>query len=158
MDATDALENKLKKEIEKRNLDIADLKGKIQELNNKISAMGGDLKVAAEGAEKTRLEHESLLNTEKDKYVESKDADRSLRSNEATRVKGNLEKLISDLKHENELLQERERQWKIREGDLKTEIGNLLDSVNKRSQLEEHVINIGLSNNYFKNIAEIFKK
>lgn len=158
VDATDALENKLKKEIEKRNLDIADLKGKIQELNNKISAMGGDLKVAAEGAEKTRLEHESLLNTEKDKYVESKDADRSLRSNEATRVKGNLEKLISDLKHENELLQERERQWKIREGDLKTEIGNLLDSVNKRSQLEEHVINIGLSNNYFKNIAEIFKK
>lgn len=50
VDATDALENKLKKEIEKRNLDIADLKGKIQELSNKILALGGDLKVAAEGA------------------------------------------------------------------------------------------------------------
>lgn len=50
VDSTQALENKLKKEIEKRNLEIADLKGKIQELNNKISALGGDLKVAAEGA------------------------------------------------------------------------------------------------------------
>lgn len=158
VDATDALENKLKKEIEKRNLEIADLKGKIQELTNKIGALGGDLKVAAEGAEKTKLEHESLLNTEKDRYVESKNADRSLRTNEATRVQRNLEKLIDDLKHENEVLREEERQWKIREADMRTEIGNLLDSVNKRSQLEEHVINIGLSNNYFKNVAEIFKR
>lgn len=70
----------------------------------------------------------------------------------------NLEKLIDDLKHENEVLREEERQWKIREADMRTEIGNLLDSVNKRSQLEEHVINIGLSNNYFKNVAEIFKR
>lgn len=31
-------------------------------------------------------------------------------------------------------------------------------SVDERSKLEEHVINIGLSNNYFKNIAEVFKK
>lgn len=38
------------------------------------------------------------------------------------------------------------------------EISNLLDSVNQRSNLEERVINIGLSNNYFKNVAEIFKK
>ena len=38
-------------------------------------------------------------------------------------------------------------------GDLKSEIGVLLDSVNKRSQLEEHIINIGLSNNYFKNVG-----
>lgn len=121
-------------------------------------ALGGDLKVAAEGAEKTRLEHESLLNTEKEKYVESKDADRSLRTTEAQRVQKNLQKVIDDLNHENEVLRDEERQWKIREADLRTEIGNLLDSVNKRSQLEEHVINIGLSNNYFKNIAEIFKK
>lgn len=38
------------------------------------------------------------------------------------------------------------------------EISNLLDTVNQRSNLEERVINIGLSNNYFKNVAEIFKK
>lgn len=143
----------MNKELEKKSLEIADLKGKIQELNNKVHALGGDIKVAAEGAEKTRLEHESLLNVEKDKYSEAKDADRSLRTTEAQRVQKNLQKVIDDLKHENEILREDERQWKIREADLKTEIGNLLDSVNKRSQLEEHVINIGLSNNYFKNIA-----
>lgn len=120
--------------------------------------LGGDLKVAAEGVEKSRLENESLLNTEKDKYVEVKDADRSLRTAEAQRIQSKLQKIIDDLKHENEVLKEDERQWRIREADLKTEIGNLLDSVNRRSQLEESVINIGLSNNYFKNIAEIFKK
>lgn len=84
--------------------------------------------------------------------------DRSLRTTEATRVQKNMQKAIDDLKHENEVLRDEERQWKIREADLRTEIGSLLDSVNKRSLLEEHVINIGLSNNYFKNIAEIFKK
>lgn len=42
--------------------------------------------MAAEGAEKTRLEHESLLNTEKEKYVETKGVDRQLRTTEATRV------------------------------------------------------------------------
>jgi len=130
----------------------------VQELQNKIHALGGDLKVAAEGAEKTRLEHESHLNVEKEKYVETKEADRTLRTTEAQRVQRELQKTIDGLKHENEVLRDEERQWKIREADLKTEIGNLLDSVNKRSQLEEHVINIGLSNNYFKNIAEIFKK
>ena len=31
-------------------------------------------------------------------------------------------------------------------------------SVDERSKLEEHVINIGLSNNYFKNVAEVFKR
>lgn len=30
--------------------------------------------------------------------------------------------------------------------------------MDERGKLEEHVINIGLSNNYFKNIAEVFKK
>lgn len=85
--------------------------------------------------------------------MESKNTDRSLRTTEATRVQKNLEKLIDDLKHENEVLREEERQWKIREADMRTEIGTLLDSVNKRSILEEHVINVGLSNNYFKNIA-----
>ena len=51
------------------------------------------------------------------------------------------------------------RRWIDDDGFINLRIArNLLDSVNKRSQLEEHVINIGLSNNYFKNIAEIFKK
>ena len=90
---------------------------------------------------------------ERDRYVESKDADRSLRNKEHTRIQDNLQKQTDELRRENEILKEAEHEWKIREGDLKSEIGVLLDSVNKRSQLEEHVINIGLSNNYFKNVA-----
>ena len=105
-------------------------------MQSKIGALGGDLKVAAEGAEKTRLEHESILNVEKESYVKSKDADRSLRINEHTRVQEKLKDNINELKRENDILREHEHQWKIREADLKTEIGNLLDSLNKRSQLE----------------------
>lgn len=66
--------------------------------------------------------------------------------------------MIKDFKHENEVLREENNQLKSREGDLRSENAYLLESVKNRSMLEEHVINIGLSNNYFKNIAEIFKK
>lgn len=60
------------------------------------------------------MEHESHLNVEKEKYVESKDTDRTLRTTEAQRVQKNLQKVIDDLKHENEILRDEERQWKIR--------------------------------------------
>jgi hypothetical protein len=46
----------------------------------------------------------------------------------------------------------------IREEELKVYARGLADSVNKRGKLEESVINIGLSNNYFKNVSEIFKR
>lgn len=152
------MESRLKKELEKKGIQIVELEGKIIELNNKIGALGGDIKVAAEGAEKARMEHVSLLNIEKDRYTESKDTDRNLRTQEANRVRQKLQKEMDDLKHENEVLREENNQLRIRESDLKTENGYLLDSVNKRSHLEECVVNIGLSNNYFKNVAEIFKK
>jgi len=37
-------------------------------------------------------------------------------------------------------------------------VRGLTGSVEQRSKLEESVIGIGLSNNYFKNVAEIFKR
>jgi hypothetical protein len=46
----------------------------------------------------------------------------------------------------------------IREEELKKDIRDLTETVNNRSDLEQRVINIGLSNNYFKNVAEIFKR
>lgn len=110
----------MKKKIEKKNTEIADLKGTIEEMNSKIGVLGGDLKVAAEGAEKSRLEHESILNVEKDSYIKSKDADRHLRTNEHTRVQEKLRDNIEELKKENDILREHEHQWKIREADLKT--------------------------------------
>ena len=153
MDAADANEEKLKKELESRKLDIAELKGTVAEMQSKLGVLGSDLMVAAEGAEKTRLDHESLLNTEKDKYSEAKDKERQLRNTEHGRVMEKEKKEKEDLKRENEILREQEHQWKMREADYKSEIGTLLDSLNKKSQLEEHVINIGLSHNYFKNVA-----
>lgn len=45
----------MRKKLEKKNTEIADLKGTIEEMQSKIGVLGGDLKVAAEGAEKTRL-------------------------------------------------------------------------------------------------------
>lgn len=69
-----------------------------------------------------------------------------------------LQKQIDELRRENQILRESESELKIREKDLRSEIGSLLDSVKNRSKLEDSVINIGLSNNYFKNVAEIFKK
>ena len=157
-DAAHEKEEKLKKELEKRNIEIAELKGTIHEMETKVGVLGTDLKVAAEGAEKARLEHESLLNTEKDKYVDSKDKDRDLRNNEHNRVLEKERKEKGDLKKENDILREEKHQWEIKKGNLEAEIGSLLDSLSKKAQLEEHVINIGLSHNYFKNVAEIFKK
>lgn len=64
-----------------------------------------------------------------------------------------LQAQIDDLRGENDLLKDNYEKGKIRESELKMEISHLLDSVNQRSNLEERVINIGLSNNYFKNVA-----
>lgn len=113
-DAFDEKEEKMKKEIEKKGRENAELMGKIQEYESKVGVMHGDLKVAAEGAEKTRLENEALLNVEKDKYVQSKDADRDLRTKEHTRVQDKLQNAIDDLRRENDLLREAEHEWKIR--------------------------------------------
>ena len=69
-----------------------------------------------------------------------------------------LKKEMEELKKENDALRDNNAQGRIQQEELKGKIAELLDSVNKRSNLEERVINIGLSNNYFKNVAEIFKK
>ncbi len=41
---------------------------------------------------------------------------------------------------------------------MKKDIQGLTDSVNTKGKLEEAVVSVGVSNNYFKNFAEIFKK
>jgi len=98
------------------------------------------------------------MNTEKDKFNDTSIKEKNLRTTEFSKKEGLLQKQIDDYKRENDLLRDNYEKSRIREEELKSEIGNLLDSVNERNKLEEHVINIGLSNNYFKNVAEIFKK
>jgi hypothetical protein len=73
-------------------------------------------------------------------------------------MKKELESQIADLQNENGVLLDNYHKLQIREEELKNDVRGLTDSVNKRGKLEESVINIGLSNNYFKNVAEIFKR
>ena len=47
---------------------------------------------------------------------------------------------------------------KVRTRSLEKELSDSLKRLDEKGVLEEHVINIGLSNNYFKNVAEIFRK
>ena len=65
---------------------------------------------------------------------------------------------MEDTKKENELLRDNYQKALIREEELKAEVRAIADSVNNRTNLEQRVINIALSNNYFKNVAEIFKR
>lgn len=65
---------------------------------------------------------------------------------------------MADLRKQNDALQDNYNKSLIRVEELKQDVRGLTDTVNHRGQLEEKVINIGLSNNYFKNVAEIFKR
>ena len=134
-DAAVEQEDRLKKELENRKIEIAELKGLVVEMQSKLGVANSDLMVAAEGAERTRLDHESLLNNEKDKYAESKAKEKELRNTEHGRILEKEKKEKDDLRRENEILREQEHQWKMREADYKSEIGTLLDSLNKRAQL-----------------------
>jgi predicted nuclease with TOPRIM domain len=139
-------------------LEIARLQGVIQELENKIKTLGSKNLVEVENVEKTILETRTLMNSEKDKFFETVDREKALAYKEYERVRQELQKQIDELKKENEILQDNYRKSQIREQELRTDVQGLTDSVNCRGQLEEKVINIGLSNNYFKNVAEIFKR
>ena len=65
---------------------------------------------------------------------------------------------MADLRRQNDALQDNYSKSSIRVEELKQDVRGLTDTVNHRGELEEKVINIGLSNNYFKNVAEIFKR
>lgn len=104
------------------------------------------------------LETRTLMNTEKDKFFEAANKEKNLISQQAQRVRKQLEDQIADLRKQNEVLQDNYAKALIREEELRQDVRGLTDTVNKRGELEEKVINIGLSNNYFKNVAEIFKR
>ena len=93
------------------------------------------------------------MNTEKDKLMETAAKEKTLQHGENTRVREEMDKRLGDLQKENNILLDNYQKSKIREEDLKNEVREIADTVNKRSKLEESVINIGMSNNYFKNVA-----
>ncbi len=130
----------------------------MQELQSKVKSLSSQNNVEQENVEKTILETRTLMNSEKEKLLETANREKKLQQEENNRVRQELETQIHDLKSENEILQDNYQKLLIREEELKSDVRGLVDSVNKRGKLEESVINIGLSNNYFKNVAEVFKR
>ena len=108
--------------------------------------------------EKTIFDNTALMNAEKEKFQTHANRDRQNISDENSRVRRELDAQIADLNKENDLLRDNYRKAQIREEELKEDVRGLTGSVEQKSKLEESVINIGLSNNYFKNVAEIFKR
>lgn len=93
------------------------------------------------------------MNMEKDKLLDTASREKQLLQAENDRVRAELYAQINDLRSENQLLQDNYQKSQIREQQLKTDVRALTESVNKRGKLQQSVINIGLSNNYFKNVA-----
>ena len=99
------------------------------------------------------LETRTVMNTEKDKLMDTTKKEKELQHGENSRVRDEMDRQIHDLKKENNLLLDNYEKSKVREEELKGDVRKLADTVNERGKLEERVINIGLSNNYFKNVA-----
>ena len=79
-------------------MEIADLKGTISELENKIKHLHSRNQVEVENVEKTMLETRTIMNTEKDKLVDTSKAEKNLQRGENQRVRDELDRQIADLK------------------------------------------------------------
>lgn len=141
-----------------KGLEIARLQGVVVELEAKVKSLASKGQVEVENVEKTMLETRALMSSEKDKLTDTANREKALIRQENDRLRQELEAQIAELKRQNVILEDNYRKSQIREQELRTDVQGLTDSVNRRAELEEKVINIGLSNNYFKNVAEIFKR
>ena len=75
------------------------------------------------------------MNNEKDKFVDTTSKQRNNLEGQFNKEKSELQSQVEDYKRENDLLRDNYQKSKIREEELKSEIGNLLDSVNERNKL-----------------------
>ena len=151
-------ENKLDEAINEKGLEIARLSGTIVELEGKTKQLFSKNQVEVENVEKTMLETRTIMNTEKERLMDTSKREKDLQHGETRRVRDEQERQMDDLRKENNILLDNYQKAQIREEELKGDVRKLVDTVNDRSNLEERVINIGLSNNYFKNVAEVFKR
>ena len=95
----------------------------------------------------------TIMNTEKENLMDAAKKEKDLQHGENRKVRDELEKQIDDMKKENKILLDNYEKAQIQIEELKGDVRKLVDSVNERGKLEERVINIGLSNNYFKNVS-----
>ena len=73
-------ENKLTEDVNQKGLEIAELKGTIQELENKIKQLASKNLVEVGNVEKTMLETKTLMNTEKEKLLDTTTKEKHLTS------------------------------------------------------------------------------
>ena len=146
-------EKKMTETINQKNLEIAKLDGTILELENKVKHLTSKNQVEQENIEQTMLHTTTIMNTEKEKLMDAAKKEKELQHRENRRVRDELEKQVEDMKKENNILLDNYEKAQIQIEELKGDVRKLVDSVNERGKLEERVINIGLSNNYFKNVS-----
>jgi DNA repair exonuclease SbcCD ATPase subunit len=91
-------EHKLQETIDQKGMEIANLNGVIEELEKKVRQLASKNQVEVENVEKTMLETRTLMNTEKEKLMETSKLEKHLQHDENTRLKSELEKQMEDLK------------------------------------------------------------
>jgi chromosome segregation ATPase len=151
-------ENELTEDNNQKGIENAKLKGLVEELENKVTHLESSNRVEAGNIEKTMFDNTALMNAEKEKLQAIVAREREHLQTENDRVRRELDSQLADLNKENDLLRDNYRKAQIREEELREDVRGLTGSVEQKSKLEESVINIVLSNNYFKNVAEIFKR
>lgn len=130
----------------------------MDELKRQHGHLDSKLKVEVGNMEKTNLETAAMMNNEKERLEKIREADKSgIRKDYDGRIQL-LNRELTDLNSQLDSLRHSYEEEKLKNRGLQLQLDQAYKSVDERSKLEDHVINIGLSNNYFKNIAEVFKK
>ena len=101
--------------LNEKGMEIANLKGTIAELQNKIKHLSSKNQVEKENVEKTMLETRTIMNTEKDKLMDTSKKEKHLQHGENSRVRGELDRQIDDLKKQNNILLDNYQKSQLRE-------------------------------------------
>jgi signal transduction protein with GAF and PtsI domain len=107
-------ENKMNQALNEKGMEIARLNGIIQELENKIKHLSSRNQVEIENVEKTMLETRTVMNTEKERLMETTKKEKDLQHGENLRVRDEQDRQIDDLKKENSLLLDNYEKSKVR--------------------------------------------
>lgn len=107
-------ENKMNQALNEKGMEIARLNGVIQELENKIKHLSSRNQVEIENVEKTMLETRTVMNTEKERLMETTKKEKDLQHGENLRVRDEQDRQIDDLKKENSLLLDNYEKSKVR--------------------------------------------
>jgi preprotein translocase subunit Sec63 len=86
--------------------------------------------VEIENVEKTMLETRTVMNTEKERLMDTTKQEKTLQHGENIRVRDEMDRHLHDLKKENSLLLDNYEKSKVREEELKGDVRKIADTVN----------------------------